>query len=412
MLANNEHTNRLQYVHYIPPAWRALAVLGYLSEILDFGFLLPVAIWFVFRHNRFLRMHALAAGSLHLAGFLISLLVRIPSHFFLLEFTQFFVTPQQFLGMITGSDQASVGMFLFLTSGGFIMTLLPVLGQSAVQRPGNRHRVSASELLMHALIALPVTPLLFYTDFLWGNTGQSGGGIFHLYRFQNPYNMFPGHVIALWCVTLAIGALRGRVPVFTPLSGFFMRLIRAEHATGERLFRAASRRSYVLPGWGELFSGRPAGGLIVACLFLLVLMFAWISLGLNYGRLVEGIPFLNVNFTWFFLSELGLRTHLLPDKDFRNLFGRPLVLAVLTVMLAAIYAYSQWNVRMLHGRTRARPFVLTLAHSVLLHLTPVSILLLIPVMVSPFLQQPSGAEQTEEQELEFYIPESYDASRE
>ena len=90
-----------RYRVFIPPAWRALAALSYLSVFFAFGLVLPAAVYVLYRRSAFLRLHALTAGLLHAIGLAIEVLLRLPAWLFLIEIEgQTLLAPDQILGSL------------------------------------------------------------------------------------------------------------------------------------------------------------------------------------------------------------------------------------------------------------------------------------------------------------------------
>jgi hypothetical protein len=107
-----------------------------------------------------------------------------------------------------------------------------------------------------------------------------------------------------------------------------------------------------------------------------------------YGQAVASVPGLNANFTWYFLSDLGLRSQV-PDGVFKSIFGSPFVLAGIVLAIGLLYAYSRWSVGAIFHERTGTGFWLQTAPSVLLHVAPLAMFFVIPLAFQ--LTQPSGA---------------------
>lgn len=411
---------RSAYVQIIPPAWRALAALCYLSEFLSIPVLFPFVIWMLYPRSRFLRGHALVAGMIQAIGLAITGLLKTPSFLFLIEENQFFMTPEQYAGAIFSADQAGTIFLLVLLTIAFItLVILPGIasGRSNLlrrRRPGGLH-VTGDDLILAALLAALLTPILFYMQGIWGP--MSGGGFappdaegqgasffgLHLKYFENPYRLFPGHIIQLWSMTGLILAVRGKLYFFSKARSLFIRFQRESRATGEARYRAARWRALALPGWGQFYAGHRLAGLVTAAVLFLVLLFWLISVGLNYGRLVADIPGLNANFAWNILSDLGMRAHLLSDGELRDLLGNWPVFAILSLAIGLLVLHSRFATRLIFARdSQTWNFFPVITHSILLHVIPLTALLIIPVTLLPLIpasggQPPSGIPQEFEQ---------------
>ncbi len=369
------------YVTEIPPAWRALAVITYLSGFFGAGGALPFAVWAVFHRSRFLTSHALCAGLLHLAGILIAAVLSVPSYLFLLEFEQFFITPDEFAGQLFAADQTGAVVFLMIATGFFMAAIvLPALSAAEIRpRAG---RPSRDGLLGYAFLATIVTPVFFYMNGIWGPTGRDDAFFsLDLRQFRDAYVVFPGHPILLACVWMSIVAGRGERVLPPGVRALFIRFQQDRRSTGTAHEAAAVLRARLLPGWGQFFAGRRIAGLAVLGLFFLLALFFWISAGLNYGRIMEGTPGANVNFAWNFLSRLGMRTHMVTDAELDSMLGNPVAFVALLVALALVYWYGIRATRAVYRESKT--FFLTIAHSILLHIIPVAVLLIMPAVFLP-----------------------------
>ena len=388
-----------RYRVFIPPAWRALAALSYLSVFFAFGLVLPAAVYVLYRRSAFLRLHALTAGLLHAIGLAIEVLLRLPAWLFLIEIEgQTLLEPDQILGSLL-KEQLFALTVIVLMSTLALATLLASAGRDQPLRP-RPGRVRSESVLSMALLASVATPLLLYWAPLWGSLAPDGtpGGVLDLdvRRFENPYLLVPGHAILLWCATLALVAARGQTFPFRSARRLFVRFERDQRKTGVARRAPALLRARLLPGWGQFYAGERVAGLFTLSAFLLVLLFLWLSVGLNYGRLVEGMPGLNENFAWYFLDQLGLRTHVLPDERFMEVFGNWVALGLLSGLLVLAFFYSDYATRQLFAGPGRRRWLQTVSHSLILHMFPVTLLLLMPVsLLSPF--PPPGGAPTEPQ---------------
>lgn len=397
----------LPYVQVIPPAWRALAALCYLSDFFDIAIVLPFVVWLLYPRSRFLRGHALVAGFIQGLGLLVTSLLRAPSYLFLIEENQFFITPEQFAGALFSSDQMGTLILLVLLTLAFItFVILPGVASNRSDlriRAGRGLRVTGDELMLAALLACGLTPVLFYMQGIWGALGGAGEQTFfglHLRYFEDPYRLFPGHMILLWCMTGVVLAVRGRLHFFAGARWLFIRLQRDNRATGEARYRAARWRTFVFPGWGQFYAGQRLAGVVTAGVLFLLALFWFISVGLNYGRMVEDLPGFNMNFAWNFLTQLGMRSHVLSDGDFRDLFGNWLALGVLTSAIALVYLHAFFATRLIFRRPGGWAFFPVISHSLLLHLVPLAIVLIVPVTVLPILPAGGSGEPS--------VPNSFD----
>ncbi|RMG68814.1 MAG: hypothetical protein D6722_11355, partial [Bacteroidetes bacterium] len=403
-------------VRKIPIVLRILVVAAYLSPGFAFGFVLPVAVYFLFERHPFVRFHSLAALWIHLLGWGLTAMLRLPSYFFVIELKQVFLTPEEFAGRLFSEEAVFTWVLLILSSAFFLASLVLL---SALQDRSSRFRKRPSAgplLLSRGWYAVFLVPALFYMQGLWG--GVSDGGPFFgldLEAFRDPSRLFPGHLVLLYSMCFSIYAWRSERPLLAPFTTIYVRLERSRRRQGPARYRSARLRSWLLPGWGQLYEGRLLTGLSTMFAFLLGLLFFWTSLCLWYGRLVENISYLNANSGWYFLGQLGLRSHGLSDRAFQRIFGTPWAMLVLFAYLAACWAYAWWELRHLGlgtkpvsnpqawptavpsrnfykhstemGARRTTPAsgrLLSLASlGLLLHLVPVGIALLIPVTVNP-----------------------------
>ncbi len=400
----------LPYATVIPPAWRALAVLACLGGFLAAPVLWPAIIWMLYPRSRFLRSFALAAGLLQAFGLALTALLRLPGYFFLIPIEGVaLVTTDQLLGEIFSNESAA--LLLMLALGSLTLPLLAFPGLAAAERRGPRRlRASGRDIVFAFLIALAGAPFLFYAKGLW--TGAAAGGGFpglDALRFRDdPFLLLPGHFILVACTALAILAIQGKTFLYYPAREAFIQLQRDHRRTGADRLRGALWRARLAPGWGQIYAGEGLAGLALLSLFALLLLFFWMSVGFVYGRLVEDIPGLNPNFSWYFLTQLGLRGHAVSDEQLRAIFGDWRVLAGLGLALAACYALSIFATRWRFAEPRRRFFSRAVASSALLHVIPAAIALLIPVTVLPNLPPPAEP-QSEPQEVELFIPQSFDA---
>lgn len=393
----------------VPPAWRALASLCYLSGFLSIPVVFPFVVWMLYPRSRYLRGHALVAGMIQAIGMALTFLLRVPGLLFLIEENQFFMTPEQFAGALFSTDQLGTLVLLVLLTVAFItFIILPAIagGQTAVltRRPRRGAlRVTGDDLMLAALAAAVLTPLLFYMQGVWGP--MSGGGFapagsegqgdsffgLHLKYFEDPYRLFPGHVILLWSMTGLVLAVRGRLHFFGSARRLFIRFQREHRATGDARYRAAAWRALILPGWGQFFAGQRLAGLGTLAVFLLASLFWVLSAGFVYGRIVADLPGYNTNFSWNILSDLGMRANAVSDGQLRDLLASWWTFAGLSLGLALVVLYSRYTTRQIF-RPGGWKFWPALSNSLLLHLVPVVAILLIPVALLPLIP-PSQASQ-------------------
>lgn len=400
----------LPYATVIPPAWRALAVLACLGGFFAAPVLWPALVWILYPRSRYLRSFAVAAGLLQALGLGLALLLRLPGYFFLIPIENVaLLTTDQLLGEIFSSEPFA--LMLMLALGALTLPLLAFPGLAAAEQRGPRRlRAGGRDIVFAFLIALAATPFLFYARGLWTG-GASGAGFpgLDVARFRDdPFLLFPGHFILVACTALAILAIQGKTFLYYPAREAFIQLQRDHRRTGANRRRSALWRARLLPGWGQIYAGEGFAGLTLLSLFGLILLFFWLSVGFVYGRLAEDIPGLNPNFAWYFLTQLGLRGHIVSDEQLRAIFGDARTLAGLTLALAACYALSIFATRWRFAEPRRRYFSRALSSSVLLHAAPAAIALLIPVTVLPNLPPPAEA-QSEPQEVELFIPQAFDA---
>jgi hypothetical protein len=96
-----------------------------------------------------------------------------------------------------------------------------------------------------------------------------------------------------------------------------------------------------------------------------------------------------------------MRSHVLSDGEFRQAFGNWLALGILGALVLLLYLHSWYATRMIFQRSRFRSYFPIISHSVLLHLIPVAVLLIIPVTVIPLGQsRPPGPDVREQKEPE------------
>ena len=358
-----------------PFAWRALAAFGYLSWAFGLGLIAPLAIWALYR-NRFMATHAVNAGVLHAAGLLALGVLYALNFAFVLESEQQIVSLAQFWGLAFVSQWELWVMFLTVQSLAFLAWISRT-AQIPEVRGGRRNFVAASGILLKGLLAVLLVIALFYNNLFWPSASTDGIPINYA-RFRDPFVLFPGHLILCSSMFFAMLALEGRFHRFQLARKIYGRLLRDRRARNEERRRAALTRSLLFPGWGQTYLGSTVSGVATACLFLLLLLFGALSLLLNYSRLVEAIPGLNANAAWYMLAELGMRSHI-PDKAFVGLFGNWFALSALVLALLGVALYSRWSTARLLDSPTPNEIRLVGPHSVLLHVVPVVILLLIPV---------------------------------
>ncbi len=398
------------YATVIPPAWRALAVLACLGGFFAAPVLWPALVWLLYPRSRFLRNFAVAAGLLQALGLMFALLLRLPGYFFLIPIEGVtLLTTDQLLGEIFSNEPFA--LMLMLALGSLTLPLLAFPGLAAAERRRRRAlRAGGRDIVFAFLIALAAAPFLFYAKGLW--TGGGGGAGFpglDVARFrEDPFLLFPGHFILVACTALAILAVQGKTLLYYPAREAFIQLQRDQRRSGANRRQRALLRARLLPGWGQIYAGEGVAGLALLSLFGLVLLFFWLSLGFVYGRLVEDAPGLNANFAWYYLTQLGLRGHVVSDEQLRAIFGDWRTLAGLAIALAACYAWSIFATRWRFAEPRRRFFSRAVSSSLLLHAAPAAIALLIPVTVLPNLPPPSEA-LSEPQEVELFIPQNFDA---
>lgn len=407
----------------IPLSLKVVLIFSYLSNFLLIGFFAPFLMYLLFRRHFFVRYHSFCAICLHLFAWLVSLPFRISSHFFVIELEKNFITIEGFLAGLFSSE-AWFTLFLIVLGSGMFMFSVFVL-HVLFLKSGNKDRLKYKpfESYFVLMIISVIVPLVFYTEGLWiagENFAHSSWFQLNLNLFQDPYKLIPGHIVLLWCGFLSWLVIKGRVFYFAPITALFIKLHTASKLTGNKRYRSARLRSFIFPGWGDLYDQKWVSGIATVCCLLLGLMFFWISLGLNYSILVEDISGLNANFTWYFLSQLGLRSHILTDKQFLKLFGNPFVLGFLSFYILTCYLYAWLSIRNRYRKTEKAKsfgiygFLQIVSSGILLHLIPVSVLILIPISVRPIplivesLNQQKQAEQKREKEPVMVIPDYYE----
>ncbi|MEQ9365184.1 MAG: hypothetical protein RIF32_13130, partial [Leptospirales bacterium] len=314
----------------------------------------------------------------------------------------------------------TIVLLVLLTVAFITFVILPGIasGRTAVDSRRPRRgslRVTGDDLMLAALFAAALTPLLFYMHGIWGPF--SGGGFapagdagqgetffgLHLKYFENPYRLFPGHVILLWSMTGLILAVRGKLHFFGATRRLFIRLQREHSATGSARRSAAAWRALALPGWGQFYAGQRRAGIASMALLFLALLFWILSAGFIYGRFVEDLPGFNANFAWNILSDLGMRAHVVSDAQLRDLLGNWTTFAGLSIAIGLLALYSRFATRLIFDRGATRwQFLPAVSHSVLIHILPVTALLMIPVTLLPLVpasggQPPSGIPREFEQ---------------
>ncbi len=378
-----------------PLAWRLLAVFGYLSWAFGLGVMAPFSIYFLFR-NRYLATHAVNAGVLHAVGLLLLGVLYALNFTVVLETEQQILSVAQFLGALFSGDLEVAVVFLVTES----MVVLVWITRTTRQREVRQRRRSFPDpggILIKGLLAILLVIITFYNNVFWPGAGPSGTPI-AFERFRDPFLLFPGHLILCACMFFALIALEGkrhRFALARRVYGRFLADTRAARARAsgtsavkERARRAALLRGRLLPGWGQVYLGRTVSGVATFCLFLCVLLFLTISLLLHYGRWVAEVPGLNANAAWYFLAEMGLRSHI-PDKAFAALLGNPAATLVLLLAGAGLWWYSIWSTLRLLRTSEPGELRIAGPHSVLAHVVPFVVLLLIPVSFQlPSKQQP------------------------
>lgn len=397
----------MRYLGRTPVAWRAVAVAQALGGALFAPLLAPLAAWFAFPRSRFVRAHALSAALAQGLGLLLVGLMKIPSLLFIIEEEQYFATIEEIFGALFAGMPPVAGLVLLLSVGLGVLTLVMLAAplSSGLDNSGRRRmRVQAGEVVRAAVIAALATPLLFYNQFLWGGAGPLAEpdplGLDNQRFLNDPYAVFPGHAVLVWCALHAILALRGKTALLWPASRLFVQLHRDQRLRGEARFRAARRRALLLPGWGMFYSGARVSGLATFCLAALLALFGFFSLCLHYGALVEGGAGLNANLPWQFLASLGLRGHQFSDGQLKDIFGSTAALLILSALMLCAYIYSLVAVYWMHHRPQGGRFFAYAGVSALVHAAPAAILVFIPITVlSP---PPSSA--PEPLEVEFSLP--------
>lgn len=386
------------YEWKIPFAWRALAALTYISYGFGLGLLIPFLVWTIFR-NRFLRTHAVNAGLLHLFGLGIIAVLYALNFSFVVESEQMIVSLAQMWGQIFSYEWPIWGGMMLLQTLLFLLWVMRSLRVREVQKQ-RPHFVKPGRIFGLAILGVLLVVILFYNSLFW--PAGPAQPFVNSARFRDPFVLFPGHLVLSACLFFAIIALEGRLHRFPLARALYGRFLKDEKAVGPRRQRSALLRSLLLPGWGQFFLGQRASGISTLCVFALVSFFLTISFWMNYAGWVAEIPGLNANAGWYFLGELGMRSHI-PDKAFHAIFGKPLTLAVLGLTLLLVYASAYRFTKRLAQNQSVATYRLVVAHSVLLHLTPIVILLLIPVSFIPLTPQKQAP-----QEAFRYVPEFFE----
>ncbi len=375
-----------------PVSHRTLAGLVYMSAFLGVPFLPALAVWVAYPRSRFLRSHALNALLIHGLAFLIVVAFGAWNLFFLVEGENAFLSWRARFGELFRNG-GPIPIF-FLTAQSLIFLFVTFFLSLSFGQKLPAH-ISARA----GVISVLGVPLLFYSSLLWGVPKLDE--IIYWGRFIEPTEMFPGHLSLLFSFYLSIlagGGHRFRLPLTDWL---YARMNRDERATGKNLARAALWRSLLFPGWGLFFLRRRTAGLALASSFLLILLFLILSFGLVYGKAVQETPGLNPNFTWYLMSDLGLRPHT-SDGEFRALFGNFWALGILatlavgTVLLSWLAARSA--AKKLTAGTAVKAggpgeFGSSLPQSVILHLMILAILLVVPINF--FTPRPATGEKVE-----------------
>ena len=358
----------------VPFAWRALAALSYVSWSLGAGLITPLAVWFAYR-NSFLRTHALNALVIHACGTLIAGILYFVNFALIKETQMSFLSYFSYVGLYL-ADPTETLQWIMLLSVIFLFWITRI-GVRLGSLPPRPFYPTPRLLFLFAWLAILLPPFLLYNNILWPTPGARTVRLLDFGRFRDPLLLFPGHAVVLFTFFFAFVALAGkRTRLFIP--ALYMRLLRDERKKGVAKEEAALLRARLLPGWGQMFSGRLLSGLAAFTVFFLLLFFFAVSLSLNYGRLAEDIPGLNANAAWYFMSELGLRSHV-PDKIFKGLLGNGMSLGLLGLSLFFCYLYSTRATRAIYGPASDRRFKYFLPFSFLLHMTPIAVLLVIPV---------------------------------
>lgn len=414
----------IRYTRDIPLAWKGLALLCYAADLFGLGVLLPFAVWTLYPRSFFLRAHALSAGLVQAVGLAVAGLLHGLNLFFVFESEAFATSYLQFFGTLLRGEEVFTALCLALFSGVFFFAA--IAAAQRLSRPGlNRQRYrQARELAdrapVHALLAMLFVNLVAHNEGLWSagpvDGGAGGANLFaDIFKaYADPLLLFPGYPVALWCAFLGLYALRGEVFWLRPARRLFARFALEERARlpasagagvgadggafpgrdalpeteaqtgpafggrGGRGWRAAKTRALLLPGWGQFFLGRRAAGLAAFCAFLLFLLYFVISFGLVYGDWIKNVPGLNANFTWYFLSGIGLRSQL-ADAAFKGILGHPLMAGGLVLGLGLLYLYSYRATAALYFGRSGAGFLTHTSPSLLLHLAPLAMLFVIPI---------------------------------
>lgn len=361
-----------------PVAYRTLAVLVYMSGFLGVPFLPALAVWAVYPRSRFLRSHALNALLIHGLAFVIVTAFGAWNLFFLVEGENAFLSWRSRFGEMFRNGGPVPIFFLIAQSGLFLFVSFFLSLSFGKRLPAH---VSARA----AVISVLGVPIFFYSSLLWGVPKLED--IIYWGRFIEPTEMFPGHLSLLFSFYLSILAGSGyrfRLPL---LDSLYAKLNREERSIGAKRNSGARWRSLVFPGWGLFFLRRRWAGIALASSFLLVVLFLILSFGLVYGKAVEETPGLNPNFTWYLLSDLGLRPHT-SDGDFRALFGNFWALSILSALAAGHILVSWFATRSalrrledeaLGGAVRRSEFGASLPQSLILHLMVLAVFLVVPI---------------------------------
>ena len=389
---------RQSYEWRPPFAWRALAAFGYLSWAFGLGLVAPFAICLLYR-NRFLTTHAVNAIVLHALGLVVMGILYALNFTLVYESEQQITSLAQFWGGVFASGWELWATMMAAETIVFLAWISRT-AQIPEIRAGRRAFMRSNQIMVKALLAVLLVVTVFYNSLFWpGNS--SAGLLINPDRFRDPFVLFPGHLILCCAMFFAMAALEGRLHRFLLARRVYARFLLERRAKNGARRRAALKRALLFPGWGQVYLGSVVSGIATACVFLLVLLFFTLSLLLNYSRMIESIPGLNANAAWYLLAELGLRSHI-PDRAFVSLFGNWWACACLALAVLSTFLYSRWSaLRLLEGNRELR---LVGPHSVLLHVVPLVILLLIPVS----FQLPTSRKEQPTEPLRV-IPEFFEA---
>ncbi|MBI3394925.1 MAG: energy transducer TonB [Spirochaetia bacterium] len=399
-----------EVVHSIEsPLYRGIAGLAYFSDFLGLPVVAPLAVWTVFPKSRFLRTHAFYAAVLHLFSLLLSTFFHVANYTLIKESDNGMMSLREWLGLRFAGDTALSGFILIMGTGAFLAGVMVAMSTGWLK---NARRVDHPFAIMQAaLMAALGVPFVFYSSILWSGFGADS--LIDWGRFREPTQLIPGHITLLAALWGSILSGLGRRFHIRGLSRIFARLQKDLRKTGAARLHAARLRAWIFPGWGHYYLGRRVSGLSMASLFLVLLLFGVISTGLLYGRWAESHQGLNANFTWYFLSDLGLRAAT-SDADLKQVFGRWVSLGVIILCMAglvflsvrgavvALEAESQAPSRV--GAGRLRHLLPVVPQSILMHIVVVTMLILVPVN---FMTRTSGG-RTRSSEPIRVIPDHFE----